>query len=135
MTSSEGRLRPHNIPPVETDGSLALQHCATCGRHPNFPRIRCPFCFGELEWIGSDGSGTIVDLAIVRRPHDAHYEPYIPIVMAHIALGEGVETIATIIGDSRLAARIGHRVVVSAQPRWSALPQFELLAESSEQVR
>jgi uncharacterized OB-fold protein len=135
MTELDGSLRPHNIPPAEAEGSLALQQCTSCGRHPSFPRIRCPFCFGELTWKTSVGTGTIIDLAIVRRTHDARYEPYVPIVMAHIALSEGVETIATIIGENRLAARIGHRVVACAHGSWSTLPQFELIRPPSEAVR
>jgi uncharacterized OB-fold protein len=126
VTQLESQLRPHNLPPAEIDARLPLQRCRSCGRHPNYPRIRCPFCLGELEWTSSDGSGTVVDLAIVRRPHDTRYEPFVPIVMAHIALDEKVEVIATIIGENRLAAKIGDRVAAAAQPGWSSLTQFEL---------
>jgi uncharacterized OB-fold protein len=132
VTQLEGELRAHNAPPAEMDAGLPLQRCRDCGRHPNYPRIRCPFCLGELEWIKSDGSGTVVDLAIVRRPHDARYEPFVPIVMAHIALDEQVEVIATIIGENRLEAKIGDRVVAAAQAGWSALTQFELDARPAE---
>ena len=134
MTELDGRVRPHNIPPTEAENSLPLQRCTRCGRHPNFPRIRCPFCFGELTWTTSDGTGTIVDLTIVRRTHDRRYEAYLPIVMAHIALSEGVEMIATIIGENRLAARIGHRVGVCPHRSWSTLPQFALLHPRLEEV-
>jgi len=48
--------------------------------------------------------------------------------MAHIALAEGPETIATIIEANRLLATVGAQVVVSTQPRWSTLPQFALIS-------
>jgi uncharacterized OB-fold protein len=54
------------------------------------------------------------------------YEPHLPIVLAHIALREGIEVIATIIGTDRLKSKIGDPVVVSRQRGWSTLPQFEL---------
>jgi hypothetical protein len=44
--------------------------------------------------------------------------------MALIALEEGAETIATIVGDDRLTAEIGSPVRVTRG--WSTLPQFEL---------
>lgn len=125
MTHLDDELRPHNTPPLDVGGRLPLQRCRSCGRQPNYPRIRCPFCFGELDWISSDGGGAVVDLAIVRRPHDARYEAYVPIVIAHIKLDEEIEMIATIIGDNRLETKIGDRVV-ALQAGWSTLTQFEL---------
>lgn len=126
MSNLDDELRPHNAPPAELEGPLPLQRCQSCSRHPNYPRIRCPFCFGELEWISSNGHGAVVDVAIVRRPHDARYEPYVPIVMAHIALDEDVEVIASIIGENRLDVKIGDRVVAATEVGWSTLRQFEL---------
>ena len=128
MTNLDDEQRPHNAPPAELEG-LPLQRCQHCGRHPNYPRILCPFCFGELEWISSKGHGAVVDFAIVRRPHDARYEPYVPIVMAHIALDEDVEVIASIIGENRLDVKIGDRVVAAREVGWSTLRQFELDAQ------
>lgn len=119
--------QPHNRPPEALHARLAVQRCRSCGRHPNYPRIRCPFCFGELEWSSNDGIGTIVDLAIVHRPDAARYDEYVPIVMAHIAIADGPEIIATIIGAGRLSASVGGRVSLSTQPWWSTLPQFELM--------
>jgi uncharacterized protein len=126
VTTVRSESRPDAEPPDGIKGTLSLQRCQSCGRYPSYPRIRCPVCLGELQWISADGIGSIVDVAVVHRPQDARYEPYLPIVMAHIALREGVEVIATILGENRLKARIGSRVVVSAQQGWSTLPQFEL---------
>src|SRR5438094_961567 len=106
-------MRAHNEPPHGLQARLALQRCLECGRSPNYPRIRCPYCFGEFEWIGSDGRGTVVDFTIVHRPHSSKYDKFVPIVMAHIALDEEVGLIATILGDDRLATKIGSRVVAT----------------------
>lgn len=108
------------------ESGLTLQRCIDCGAYPNYPRVRCPKCFGQLEWTNSAGNGTLVSRAVVRRPHDARYEPFVPIVMGHISLDEGVEVISTIVGDNRLQARLGDRVTYARQGHWSVLPQFEL---------
>ena len=126
MTTLGHELRSHAEPASESPGTLSLQRCRSCGRYPSYPRVRCPSCLGELEWVSGGGIGSIVDVAIVHRPQDVKYEQYVPIVLAHIALSEGVEVIATIIGDNRLQARIGSPVVVSGQRGWSTLAQFEL---------
>lgn len=111
---------------LQDEPGLQLQRCADCGTYPNYPRVRCPKCFGRLEWTSSEGLGKLMSLAVVRRTHDARYEPYVPIVMGHIALDEGVEIISTLVGDDRLEARLGDRVSYAAQGRWSILPQFQL---------
>jgi uncharacterized OB-fold protein len=126
MTTFSNELRPHAAPPGETNGFLSLQRCQSCGRYPTYPRIRCPVCLGELRWVNATGSGSVVDFALVHRPQDVRYEPYLPIVLAHIALSEGVEVIATIVGQDRLKSQIGDPVVVSGQRGWSTLQQFEL---------
>jgi uncharacterized OB-fold protein len=126
MTTVKKELPPHAEPPGKTKGLLSLQRCQRCGRYPTFPRVRCPVCLGELRWVSGNGVGKIVDVGLVHRPQDVRYEPYLPIVLAHIALSEGVEVIATIIGSNRLESKIGDPVVVSGQQGWSKLPQFEL---------
>jgi uncharacterized OB-fold protein len=120
---TESRQR---VEPPDRNGVLSLQRCRRCGRYPTYPRVRCPICLGELRWVSGTGIGKIVDVAVVHRPQDVRYEPYLPIVLAHIALSEDVEVIATIIGADRLKSKIGDRVVVCRQRGWSPLPQFEL---------
>jgi uncharacterized OB-fold protein len=126
MTTFREELRPHAEPPDKINGPLSLQRCQRCGRYPAFPRVRCPACLGELRWVSGNGAGTIIDVGLVHRPQDVRYKPYLPIVLAHIALVEGVEVIATIIGTDRLRSKIGDPVVVSGRRGWSTLPQFEL---------
>lgn len=121
------RSAPQQLPSgAREHTAFQLQRCTACGAYPNYPRVRCPNCFGQLEWTASPGTGTLTSLAVVRRTHDARYEPYVPIVMGHIALDEGVEIISTLVGDDRLEARLGDRVRYASDARWSVLPQFQL---------
>ncbi len=106
------------------EGRLLLQRCPACGLVPNFPRIACPGCLGELEWFESAGRGRVESFTVIRRTHHVAYEPHVPIVMALIALEDGAETIATIVGDDRLTVEISSPVRVTRG--WSTLPQFEL---------
>lgn len=104
---------------------LLLQQCSACGAFPNFPRVCCPRCLGELQWVEASGSGEIVTFTVIHRPHDRHrFADHVPIVMALIALDEGTETIATLVGDDRLEAMIGDRVQLADNGSWSELPQF-----------
>ncbi|HEY7145466.1 MAG TPA: OB-fold domain-containing protein [Streptosporangiaceae bacterium] len=103
-----------------------LQRCAACGWTAGFPRVCCARCLAEMTWFTGSGTGTITSRAIVWRTHDARYEPYVPIVMAHIELAEGPEVISTIVGPGRLDARIGMAVTRATDGAWSVLPQFRL---------
>jgi uncharacterized OB-fold protein len=103
-----------------------LQRCLACGWIPNFPRVCCTRCLGELEWFTGSGAGIITACAVVRRTHAERYEPYVPIVMSHIRLAEGPEVIASIVGDNRLAAEIGMQVARAGSGAWSTLPQFRI---------
>jgi uncharacterized OB-fold protein len=103
---------------------LMIQRCTVCGHFPNFPRVACPHCFGELTWRRSPGKGAVASFTAVHRPQHERFTPYVPIVMALIALDEGSELIATIVGEERFGIAIGSRVRVAANG-WSSLPQFE----------
>lgn len=104
---------------------MRIQRCPTCGRVPNFERVACPHCFGELDWVESAGGGTVETFTVIHRPHAKRYEQYVPIVMALIALDDGSEVISTIVGDDRLDTGIGARVE-PAEDGWSELQQFRL---------
>ena len=106
------------------EGRLMLQRCRNCGFVPNFARIACPACLGELDWFESSGRGRVDTYTVIRRTHHRDYEPHLPIVMALIGLAEGAETISTIVGNDRLAVEIGSEV--RSTRGWSILPQFEL---------
>lgn len=126
--ASERELPPHAAPLVEgaARGVLALQRCPRCGTVPSFPRIACPGCLGELEWLEAEGHGTVRTFAVVRRPHHERFVPYVPIVLAEIELAEGALVIATVVGDDRLETAIGSRVEVTGEGTFAPLPQFRL---------
>ena len=107
-----------------TRGALMLQRCSACGFVPNFPRIACPACLGELDWFEASGRGCVETFTVVHRPHHHDYDSHVPIVLALIALEEGAETISTVVGADRLETEIGAAVRVTRG--WSTLPQFEL---------
>jgi uncharacterized OB-fold protein len=110
-------------------GVLSLQFCPACDRWTWFPRVACPACFsGALEWRDASGEGRLLSVAVVQRTHHTDYEEHVPIVLVLILLDEGCEMVSTIVGENRLEAKIGARVRVASEGRWSTLPQFELAA-------
>jgi uncharacterized OB-fold protein len=111
---------------VAGNAGYPLQRCLACGWIPNFPRVCCTRCLGELEWFTGSGAGIITACAVVRRTHAERYEPRVPIVMSHVRLAEGPEVIASIVGDNRLTAEIGMQVTRAGSGAWSALPQFRI---------
>ena len=89
--------------------------------------MACPSCFSSaLEWRDASGEGRLLSVAVVERTHHTDYEPHLPIVLVLILLDEGCEMVSTILGDDRLEAKIGTRVRVATDGRWSTLPQFEI---------
>ena len=122
----------HNAPYFDStaDGRFVLQRCTTCGRIPNFPRVACPRCLSELEWFDASGNGSVLTFTVVHRPHDRQrFDQYVPIVMALIALEEGAETIATLVGDDRVDVLVGDAVEFSPEGSWSELPQFRRIGD------
>jgi uncharacterized OB-fold protein len=93
---------------------------------PEFPRIACPGCFGELDWIEALGRGRVFTFGVVRRPHHERFEPELPIVLALVELEGGGRLISTIVGDDRLETAIGSRVAAARDGRFAPLPQFRL---------
>jgi hypothetical protein len=94
---------------------------------PTYPRIACPSCFGELEWVLGSGRGTVVSFCVVRRPHHERFAGHLPVVLAVIELAEGAQVISSVVGDDRLEISIGADVSVATDGRWSPLPQFRLV--------
>jgi hypothetical protein len=105
---------------------LRLQRCRACGAVPEFPRIACPRCLGELEWIRASGRGRVVTFAVVRRPHHARFDELVPIVLAVVELPEGAHVVSSVVGDDRLDTAIDAAVVFARDGGWSALPQYRL---------
>jgi uncharacterized OB-fold protein len=121
------RPLPLHATPHATAGELRVQRCTACGAVPEFPRIACPRCLGELEWIRASGEGRVVSFAVVRRTHHVRFEPYVPILLAVVELPEGAQIVSTVVGDDRLDTTIDARVTVAEDGVWSTLPQFRLV--------
>lgn len=109
--------------------TLVLQRCAECGYIANFPRVGCPNCLGRLEDFDAVGTGTVTTFSIIHRWVE-RFEPYLPIVLAVIALEEDVEIMASVVGDDRLEIKVGSAVEL-APAGWSEKPQFMLVKRVS----
>jgi uncharacterized OB-fold protein len=123
---TERALLPHAVPLTEASGVLRLQRCPACGSVPEFPRIACPGCFRELEWVDFSGRGTVYSFGVVRRPHHERFQPQLPIVLAIVDLEEGGRLISNVVGDDRLETAIGSTVELATSGGFSQLPQFRL---------
>jgi uncharacterized OB-fold protein len=120
------RLLPHAAPFAEQRDAIRLQHCGACGAYPEFPRIACPRCLGELEWVEASGRGRVFTFGVVRRPHHVRFEHELPIVLAVIELDEGTLVISNVVGDDRLETEIGSPVELAVEGTFALLPQFRL---------
>jgi uncharacterized OB-fold protein len=120
-------LLPHAAPFAAARERLRLQRCNRCGAYPEFPRIACPRCLGDLEWVEASGRGRVFTFGVVRRPHHERFEPELPIVLAVIELDEGALVISNVVGEDRLETAIGSAVELADEGRFAPLPQFRLV--------
>ena len=108
-------------------GALKVQRCGDCALTFFYPRPMCPRCWSEnLHWIETKGLGRVVSFSIVHRPvHDA-FKNQPPVIMAEIALPEGVRLLARVLADTA-AVRIGMnvRLITADRARAYPLPAFE----------
>ncbi len=101
------------------ENKFLLQKCLDCNRVQFFPRPVCLDCFGtNLDWVESEGLGTIYSFTIVRMPLHPAYRKQIeetgmPIIFARIDLDEGVRIMSQIVGCKPEEAKIGGRVKVT----------------------
>lgn len=86
-------------------GELLLQQCGECGAQIYYPRAVCPHCWSfRLDWVAAEGSGKIVSFSRVHRGLPDVFMDEVPIVLAEIALAEGVLMIARVICDAETVA-------------------------------
>ena len=110
-------------------GALLLQRCESCGRTIFYPRPICPHCQStRLAWERASGRGRIVSFSRVHRGLAAAFQAEAPIVLAEIALEEGVPMIARVLAADAEAVRSGLavRLVSPAEALRFPLPTFEL---------
>ncbi len=110
-------------------GVLLLQRCEACSRTIFYPRPICPHCQAtRLAWERASGRGRIVCFSRVHRGLAPAFQAEAPIVLAEIALEEGVPMIARVLAADPLAVRSGLavRLVPPGQAARFPLPTFEL---------
>jgi uncharacterized OB-fold protein len=108
---------------------LLLQHCRACGRVQFYPRTLCKECWStDLEWVPSDGLGSVYSFTVVHRPPSPAFESIVPYVVALIELDEGVRMLSHVVGTPPDDVQIGQRVRVAFDDLTEevSLPVFEV---------
>ena len=116
------------------EGKLVIQHCTSCNRNQFFPRPFCLQCMSsEIEWIQSNGTGTVYTFTINRRGSNPYMNTRVPYAVAMIELDEGVRLMANIVDSALEQIEIGCRVCVTfeALTEHISLPQFRLSSEQT----
>ena len=103
-------------------GKLLVKKCLACGEPHFYPRALCPFCFGETEWVETNGQGEIYSFSIMRRAA----EPY---AIAFVRLDAGPTMMSNIVDSDFDSIRIGARVKVVFKPAENEqnVPMFALV--------
>ena len=120
-----------NRPMLEAwrEGRLLVQRCIECGRAGSYPRCACPHCWSErLRFETASGRGEIVSWSLVHRPNHESFLTEVPIVIAEIALAEGVRLIARVVGAPD-SLRPGAAVELVADPERYPLPTFRIVPQ------
>lgn len=116
------------------EGKLVIQHCTSCKTNQFFPRPFCLQCMSsEIEWIQSNGTGTVYTFTINRRGSNPYMNARVPYAVAMIELDEGVRLMANIVDSALEQIKIGCRVCVTfeALTEHISLPQFRLSSEQT----
>jgi uncharacterized OB-fold protein len=111
-----------------SEGRLLIRQCKVCGARHFMPRYACPECWSdELEWIESQGQGSVQSFSVVHRAPLPAFAVNGPYVIALIDLDEGPRMFANIIGEGAREISIGERVKVSFEERGDGVlvPQFK----------
>jgi uncharacterized OB-fold protein len=106
-----------------------LQKCRSCGKVQFFPRVVCVDCFGELDWIESNGIGIIHSFTLVRVPRNPAFKDETPIYYINVILDEGVIVESKLVGEKKENVKLGDKVKVVFQETHDPkikLPCFEL---------
>jgi uncharacterized protein len=106
-----------------------LQKCRSCGKVQFFQRAVCVDCFGELDWIESNGTGIIHSFTLVRVPRNPAFKDETPIYYINVILDEGVIVESKLVGEKKENVKLGDKVKVVFQETHDPkikLPCFEL---------
>ena len=124
-TYPEPHMDADNAPFLEAwgEGRLCFPYCIDCNRVFYYPRAACPHCWSDdLQWRDMQGRGRIVAFSLVYRPNHESFNPEIPIVLAEIALPEGVSLISRVICDDPQTVESGMAVQLIAKPDANRYP-------------
>jgi len=112
------------------EGRLLIRKCSACEALHFMPRHLCPVCWSDqLEWVQSQGTGSVHSYTIIHRAPVAAFAERTPYVVALVELDEGPRMIANVLGEDALSLKIGERVEVTFEDRGDGamLPQFKRL--------
>lgn len=114
------------------EGRLVLRLCKSCGTRHFMPRHLCPSCWSDqLDWVDSNGEGTVHTFSVVYRAPTPDFGSITPYVIAMIDLDDGPRMFTNIVGEGALQVAIGDRVLVVFEDRGDGfkLPQFRRTGE------
>lgn len=112
------------------EGRLAIQRCASCGRHQFYPRAFCTTCLSDrVEWMDASGRGRIYTFTVCRIAAAPAFEAALPYAVALVELDEGVRLLANIVDCDIARIAIGAPVAVRFEriDDDCTLPQFTLI--------
>ena len=136
---AEARMPQKSIPKVNkvdrpfwegaARSKFLLQKCRACGKVQFFPRVACVDCFGELDWIESEGTGKIHSFTLVRVPRNPAFKDEVPIYYINVILDEDVIVESKLVGEQKEKVKLGDKVKLVFEQTHNPeikLPCFEL---------
>lgn len=109
------------------DGKLVVQQCTSCESVVYPPRIACPHCFADVEWIESEGTGKVFTYGVVHRPSKPQvFDQRAPLITAVIELTEGGKILTNLVECDPEDVQIGMevRVLFEEIAEQISIPQF-----------
>ena len=110
---------------------LVLRRCRACHLFSHPPRPNCPDCGSDnLEWVKSEGKGTVYTFTITRQPVSRAFQGRIPWAVVEVELEEGVHMISNLVDFDPEAIEIGIavEVVFEEVDDEITLPKFKVVA-------
>ena len=111
--------QPPNVTPeskeywhAAAEGMLKLKRCLECETVFHYPRTLCPDCFGDTEWIESEGKGEIYSYSVSDRS-ESWPDEKLPHVLAYVELDEGPRVITVVEDADPDDLDVGARVEVA----------------------
>lgn len=112
-----------------SDGRLIVQFCEDCENSIFYPRIICPYCWGDrLIWRQSFGKGRLKSFSVVHKPAHPGWLPAVPYVVGLVELEEGPTMLSYIVVNSGEQCVVGQLLKFAPTKIGDRmLPTFKLL--------